>query len=327
MALEQSDKCVRKLEISEKFKTLISPLKSSEKKQLEKNLIKDGCRDPIITWNGMIIDGHNRYEICTRLNIPFEVQEKEFDCEEAVIAWICANQLGRRNLNEESRRFLIGLQYESEKIANNLKNRDGHNQYTGSRRNLKPGEEESRPPVHVTKSFTADRIARANHIAHSTVEKYAIYTRALETIKRKVPELVQRILAGSFKISHENVVDLASKSKEEIMEYYMRLEKECDEFLPYKKTRKEISRRKVYPPRIKDKRSILPSVKDMPKYDPDGDVTGLTLTIPSWCSSIERIRNHTDLSAVSQEALSRLKEELQGLQKHIEDMLDDVRRL
>ena len=101
------------LKINPEFKNLIRPLRRKELLQLEENLLADGCREPIITWNGFIIDGHNRYELCSKHGIPFLVWEKEFDSKEEVIAWICANQLGRRNISEETRKYLIGLQYET----------------------------------------------------------------------------------------------------------------------------------------------------------------------------------------------------------------------
>ena len=80
---------ILELKIDNDFKDLIRPLFSEEYKQLEENLLADGCRDPIIVWNGTIIDGHNRYEICSRLNIPFNVVEKKFENKEDVIIWIC----------------------------------------------------------------------------------------------------------------------------------------------------------------------------------------------------------------------------------------------
>ena len=64
------EKGFEKLEIDHEFKTLIQPLRKDEYRQLEVNLTIDGCREPIITWNDLIIDGHNRYEICNRLRIP-----------------------------------------------------------------------------------------------------------------------------------------------------------------------------------------------------------------------------------------------------------------
>ena len=98
--------------IDEEFRTLIRPLRRDEYQQLEINLSVDGCRDPIITWNRIIIDGHNRYEICNRRHIPYAVTEMKFDSREDAVIWICTNQLGRRNITEETRKYLIGKQYE-----------------------------------------------------------------------------------------------------------------------------------------------------------------------------------------------------------------------
>ena len=124
------EKTIRPLKIEPKFKNLIRPLQRKEYLQLEQNILSDGCRDPIITWNGVIVDGHNRYEICMRHQIPFAVLEMDFSCEAEAIAWICANQLGRRNISEETRKYLIGKQFEAEKLAGAVKNPNGNNQYS-----------------------------------------------------------------------------------------------------------------------------------------------------------------------------------------------------
>jgi len=58
--------------IDEEFKGLCPPLSTKERDQLENNIIAEGCREPIILWQGIIIDGHNRYEICTRNKIKFK---------------------------------------------------------------------------------------------------------------------------------------------------------------------------------------------------------------------------------------------------------------
>ena len=59
------------LKIDPEFKDLIRPLRRKEYLQLEENILDEGCRDPIIVWNDYIIDGHNRYSICTKYSIPF----------------------------------------------------------------------------------------------------------------------------------------------------------------------------------------------------------------------------------------------------------------
>jgi hypothetical protein len=57
--------------LDKEFQALIPPLSAEEKAQLEENIVAEGCRDALITWQGILLDGHNRFEICERLNIPF----------------------------------------------------------------------------------------------------------------------------------------------------------------------------------------------------------------------------------------------------------------
>ena len=88
------------IQIKEEFKKLIPALTNEEFKQLEANCLAEGIRDKIITWNGFIIDGHNRYEIATRQKLKFETESKEFESEIDVRIWMRNNQNGRRNLNK-----------------------------------------------------------------------------------------------------------------------------------------------------------------------------------------------------------------------------------
>ncbi|MGI6176753.1 MAG: hypothetical protein ACOYJC_11500 [Christensenellales bacterium] len=77
----------------------------------------EGCRDPICIWNGTIIDGHNRYEIYLRHRIPFKTQQISLRNQHEAIAWICANQIGDRNISEDPPKYLTGKRYEFEKVA------------------------------------------------------------------------------------------------------------------------------------------------------------------------------------------------------------------
>jgi len=89
---------MKKLKIDPEFKSLIPPLSPDEYKQLENNLKDDGCRDALIVWDNTIIDGHNRYEICTQNKIPYATREMDFEDRQEAITWIIKNQFGRRNL-------------------------------------------------------------------------------------------------------------------------------------------------------------------------------------------------------------------------------------
>lgn len=103
--------------IDQEFKALIPPLAPEELAQLEANIIKDGCRDPLVVWQGVLIDGHNRYDICTRNGIEFETVEMEFADRDAAMLWMIDNQKGRRNLADID---LIALERKRESILRPL---------------------------------------------------------------------------------------------------------------------------------------------------------------------------------------------------------------
>ena len=105
------------LKIDPEFQGKIPPLTFEELNQLEANILRDGrIINPIIVWRGLIVDGHNRYTIAKKHpEIPFTVHEKEFASRYEAIIWICKNQLGRRNLTPEQKKYLIGKQYDAEK--------------------------------------------------------------------------------------------------------------------------------------------------------------------------------------------------------------------
>lgn len=308
MEVLMSNSNEKKLKIKKEFKNLIRPLLRQEYLQLEENILKDGCREAIITWNGYIVDGHNRYEICTNHNVPYKTLEMDFECEEEVIAWICANQLGRRNISEETRKFLIGMQYETEKIVNSKKNPIGRNQYNAEDDLL---EDEDIDIAHRTISGrkTARRIAEENNISAGTVLKYSIYTRALEQIGKKEPELVPKILSGRYKISHKNVVELSKLTSEELCKVNKRMNRSHNPYFQYSKTRNVIQT------------TPTASIKDMPTFDPDAEVTELTLTMPTWVSSIKRTQSNANLNIISTQAREKLTAELNTLIQTAEVML------
>lgn len=92
--------------IDSEFQSLIPPLTDDEYQRLERSILTEGVREPIITWNGTIIDGHNRYNICEEHGIKFKTVEREFASRDAAKIWIIENQFGRRNLSKYDRSVL-----------------------------------------------------------------------------------------------------------------------------------------------------------------------------------------------------------------------------
>lgn len=88
------------MRIDQEFKALIKPLEQSERAGLEASIIAEGCRDPIVVWDNVIVDGHNRYEICTANGIEYKTTAIEFADRREARIWIRNNQLHRRNLTD-----------------------------------------------------------------------------------------------------------------------------------------------------------------------------------------------------------------------------------
>lgn len=95
--------------IDQEFRDLIyqDDLTEEEKRELETDILVRGCVVPLIVWNGLLVDGHHRYEICKKHNIPFDVKEIEFENREYAKAWILTNQLARRNLTPYRKNELL----------------------------------------------------------------------------------------------------------------------------------------------------------------------------------------------------------------------------
>lgn len=308
------EQCVYELKIDSGFKRLIPPLSAKELERLEQNIVRDGCREPICIWNNTILDGHNRYEICTRRQIPFSIQHIEFENREEAIIWICANQLGRRNITEETRKYLIGKRYEMEKILG-AHNAAGINQHTKKEVRAKNLPE---PPFGLTAGRTRERLGQEYNISHATILHYEKYSQALDSLSRVAPELVPKILSGEVRISIENTVELSRLSGQDIKSLIQLISDDTFEFVG--KLRKILPKKQGT-----TEKSNFPvttgSVKDIPAYDPDAEISSLTLTIPSWISSINRTRSAADLNVVTDNARAKLEKQLLELKETIDSML------
>jgi DNA modification methylase len=98
--------------IREDFKKLIPALTGEEYKQLEANILSEGIRDPLVVWNGYLVDGHNRYAIANKYSLEFRTVNKEFKDGNEAKLWMINNQFGRRNLNAYQR-GVLALELES----------------------------------------------------------------------------------------------------------------------------------------------------------------------------------------------------------------------
>lgn len=93
--------------VDKEFRSLIPPLRDEELRDLETAIITDGCRDALVVWQGILLDGHNRLEICQKNKLKFKTVSIELPDRIDARLWIGKNQLARRNLTDFSRAELV----------------------------------------------------------------------------------------------------------------------------------------------------------------------------------------------------------------------------
>ena len=93
--------------VNEELKAYIDPLTPEEYESLERSLLAEGCRDALVLWGDVLVDGHNRYGICQKHGIPFQtVQNPRFRTIEDVHLWMIDQHLGRRSVSDFQRGVL-----------------------------------------------------------------------------------------------------------------------------------------------------------------------------------------------------------------------------
>ena len=194
------------LKIDPEFSAQILPLSFEELQQLEQNIIAEGrLLNPIITWNGYILDGHTRYRILKKHGfIKFEVEEIQLANKYEALAWICKNQLGRRNLSPERKKFLLGKEYESTKLA------------VGAPLGSKHGIRKCGQNDHIfTESRTCQRIASEHGVGEKTVRRAEKYSQGIDAAEEAVPGAQEEILTGRIKATDAQIAALPAIPKEE----------------------------------------------------------------------------------------------------------------
>ena len=197
---------LEELKIDPEFEKVIPPLTKNEYHQLEENILDDGrIIMPIAVWGDIIVDGHNRYRIAREYgDIPFSTTQLDFANRYEVIAWICKNQLGRRNLSDEQKTYLLGKRYSAEKQIEML--RDENGRFTPLGQNDPTGDSVR----------TSERIAKEIGKSEKYVRRADEYARALDLADSICPGVKKDILLGVINPTTKEVVALLKTDKQEL---------------------------------------------------------------------------------------------------------------
>lgn len=183
--------------VDAEFAALIPPLSAEERQQLEENIVEHGgARDPLVVWASKgtltLLDGHNRYEICTRLELPFDIHELRLKSREEAEDWIDKNQLGRRNLDSRQMSLLRGRRY------NRIKPKQGG---TGANQHEQSGQ-------NVQSARSA--LAAEHGVNEKTIRRDGEFAEAVETLG-----IEREIVAGEIDAPKHEIVAAAKALPEQ----------------------------------------------------------------------------------------------------------------
>jgi len=185
--------------INNELKNFIRPLRDEEYEKLKESILAEGVRDPLIVWNGMLLDGHHRYKIAQEFGIEYKTIEVNLPDMDTAKEWIIKNQLGRRNLTEQEASYYRGKLYESRKRQ-------------GERTDLTSAQ-------NVLKFNTAEEIGKEYGVSHMTVKRDAEFSKAVDKVANEIGEKAKEaILSGQASITKKDVEKLI-EIKQEVPEF------------------------------------------------------------------------------------------------------------
>jgi hypothetical protein len=235
--------------IDPEFKSLIPPLTDGEREHLTTNLLSNGCREPLVVWveERLLLDGHNRHEICTKHDITYKIEEISLGDRQAAINWIVNNQLGRRNLTAAHLSYFRGKLYNFSKVqgerndltsgqndhrltgaeTNDLTSGQNDHRLTGAETNdLTSGQNDHRLTETETDGLTsgqndhrltsAKRMAKDYKVGEKTIRRDGKYASALDLLAETLGNDVRgEFLRKDTPITRQMILELAEIAEKE----------------------------------------------------------------------------------------------------------------
>lgn len=190
--------------IDPEFKSKIPPLTEAEFQQLKENILEAGeVYEPIVAWNGIIVDGHNRWKIVQEHpEITYKVREMNFADKWAAFDWMYKNQLGRRNLTDAQRTYLLGKLYEARKHS-----------HGGDRKSEDFSRAQSEPMI---SKRISEQIGEEQGVGNNTVKRSEQFAHGIDTVRAVSPETADGILNGKIKAIKMDVAAVAKAAPEDV---------------------------------------------------------------------------------------------------------------
>lgn len=293
------DRKMKELIIETEFYNLTVPNTDEEQKRFEESILRDGCLEPIITWDGVIIDGHKRYLLCRDERIDYTVREVQFPSRTKAMAWVCRRRIEGLTPGTPIYKYLHGKWFNCLKPA--------YQEMIDKKLIDYPVDPDGR--IRISKVM-----AKELGFNYCMVERNRIYANHIDKIARNDSDLFWAIMEGRIKVTVKDV-QLLSHGDEKLRRT---LRKELN---PRSRTNRGRQRKQDEDDGV----SLSTRIKEMPVFDPDMEIRGLTLTIPTWMAAIARAEKQTDMMIATDYAKTQLAEGLKRLDGQIQKTLEAIK--
>ena len=229
--------------IDPEFEKLIPPQTAEELDLLTKSCVEYGIRDALITWNGILLDGHTRYRIAMEHDLEFRVEEMEFNSREDAKNWMIYNQLGRRNLHPDGISILRGS-------------------LQGEEKQSKGGDRKSKPQSEALISGkTSSKIGEQFGVGHATIERDEQFADAAKALDAHGFIDISTVGIGQSPLTKQDTVELAKivqEDPEKAKEIFSKIESD----------------------KSKNIKEALKTIKKQDREEQDAELSAMTLSLP-----------------------------------------------
>ena len=212
-----SEQIKQNIMVLEELRSFIPSPTLDEYDQLEQNILKNGCKDALLLWETtqgeidpnspsstapayVLVDGHNRYQICRNRNIHFNVQVMSFPSIKEVKDYMIDLQLGRRNLTPQQTSYFRGLRYNLEKTDKGRYDRNEHKSQNGTY---------DKNPI-----STSEKLAKEYNVGRNTILRDAEFASGLDKLDNS---LKNAVLSGEIKMGKSDIQKLAKVEQNELI--------------------------------------------------------------------------------------------------------------
>ena len=310
------EKKIHTLIIDQDFRRLCPDPATEEYTNMEEEIVYRGCPHPIEVWHDMVMYDFMIYDICQKWEIPFRIHETNFPTKPDAIYYACKTLLddSTREHSDIYYRYLVGrafnamkkvmvdVQYGRRTCPYPVPSLDDYKKYRRSPTSIIAGE--------------------IFHLSAGTVSQYGSYAKALDTIADKVPAVAEEIFTKQISFGIETTIKLSQGTNAEILMERDRQKKGYQKSIV---TKLGFTPEKPAPAYKMKKKKDGPEIKQMPKYDPDAELSSLSLTIPTWISSMKRTQSIANFKEASPEAVRKLESKLISLTTEVREIITMIR--